>query len=69
MLAGRVESERFRAFGAEEILARDKANLDIFWLKDESLGDLEDLSAPDEIARAIKSDLQNAMREFENLEF
>ena len=38
MLAGRVESERFRAFGAEEILARDKANLDIFWLKDESLG-------------------------------
>ena len=69
MLAGRVESERFRAFGAEEILARDKANLDIFWLKDESLGDLEDLSAPDEIARAIKSDLQNAIREFENLEF
>ena len=41
-----------------------------FWQgKDESLGDLEDLSAPDEIARAIKSDLQNAIREFENLEF
>ena len=57
------------AFGAEEILARDKANLDIFWLKDESLGDLEDLSAPDEIAYAIKSDLQNAIKEFENLEF
>lgn len=69
MLAGRVESERFRAFSAEEILARDKANLDIFWLKDESLGDLEDLSAPDEIACAIKSDLQNAIKEFENLEF
>lgn len=69
MLAGRVQSERFRAFGAEEILARDKANLDIFWLKDESLGDLEDLSAPDEIACAIKSDLQNAIKEFENLEF
>ena len=48
---------------------RDKANLDIFWLKDESLGDLEDLSALDEIACATKSDLQNAMREFENLEF
>ncbi|MGX3011023.1 N-6 DNA methylase [Helicobacter sp. 23-1044] len=65
--ANRVESERFRAFSAEEILARDKANLDIFWLKDESLGDLEDLPAPREIANMIKNDLQSAMREFESI--
>ncbi|MGX3097550.1 type I restriction-modification system subunit M [Helicobacter sp. 23-1046] len=63
----RVESERFRAFSAESILARDKANLDIFWLKDESLGDLEDLPAPREIATMIKSDLQSAMREFDSI--
>ena len=67
MLSRRVESERFRAFSTEEILARDKANLDIFWLKDESLGDLEDLPAPREIANAIKGDLKKAMREFEGV--
>ena len=64
---GRVESERFRAFSAESILARDKSNLDIFWLKDESLGDLEVLPAPSEIATMIKSDLQSAMREFDSI--
>src|SRR4051812_25790990 len=33
----REESERFRAFTYEEIAKRDKANLDHFWLRDESL--------------------------------
>lgn len=66
MFARRVESERFRAFSAEEILARDKANLDIFWLKDESLGKVESLPSPREIATAIKEDLQSAIREFES---
>ena len=55
------------AFSTEEILARDKSNLDIFWLKDESLGDLKSLPAPREIANAIKSDLAQAMREFKSL--
>ncbi|MGX2973035.1 HsdM family class I SAM-dependent methyltransferase [Helicobacter sp. T3_23-1059] len=64
---GRVESERFRAFSAESILASEKANLDIFCLKDESLGDLEVLPAPREIATMIKNDLQSAMREFESV--
>lgn len=64
---GRVESERFRAFSAEEILARDKANLDIFWLKDESLGEVESLPTPNEIATQIKEDLQRAIREFESV--
>lgn len=66
MFARRVESERFRAFSVEEILARDKANLDIFWLKDESLGEVESLPTPREIATAIKEDLQSAIREFES---
>ena len=63
----RKESERFRAFSAEEILARDKANLDIFWLKDESLGEVESLPSPREIATQIKEDLQRAIREFESV--
>ena len=62
----RKESVRFRAFSAEEILARDKANLDIFWLKDESLSEVESLPTPREIATAIKEDLQCAIREFES---
>lgn len=66
MFARRVESERFRAFSVEEILARDKANLDIFWLKDESLGEVESLPTPREIATQIKEDLQSAIREFES---
>ena len=67
MFARRVESERFRAFSVEEILARDKANLDIFWLKDESLGEVESLPSPREIATQIKEDLQSAIREFESV--
>ena len=67
ILAKRTESERFRAFSAESILARDKANLDIFWLKDESLGEIESLPNPREIATMIKSDLQSAMREFDSI--
>lgn len=66
MFAKRVESERFRAFSVEEILARDKANLDIFWLKDESLGEVESLPTPRKIATQIKEDLQSAIREFES---
>ena len=35
----RTETERFRAFSYDELVARDKASLDIFWLRDESLED------------------------------
>jgi hypothetical protein len=37
----RTETERFRAFSYDELIARDKASLDIFWLRDESLEDSE----------------------------
>ncbi len=61
----RVESERFRAFGYDELMARDKANLDISWLRDESLEDLDGLPAPEVIAREIVEDLTAALVEFE----
>jgi type I restriction enzyme M protein len=38
-LFDRKESERFKSFTYEELTKRDKVNLDIFWLKDESLED------------------------------
>ena len=61
----RAESERFRSFSYEELVARDKANLDITWLKDASLDDLDDLPAPEVIAREIVDDLTAALAEFE----
>jgi len=61
----RVESERFTSFSYEELSARDKVNLDITWLRDESLEDLDNLPAPEIIAREIVEDLTAALAEFE----
>lgn len=61
----RVESERWKPFTYDEIVARDKANLDITWLKDDSLEDLDNLPSPDVIAREIVEDLTAALAEFE----
>jgi type I restriction enzyme M protein len=61
----RVESERFRPFTYDEIIARDKVNLDITWLRDESVEDLDNLPAPEIIAREIVEDLTAALVEFE----
>ena len=58
-------SERFRSFSHDELVARDKANLDITWLRDASLEDLDDLPAPEVIAREIVEDLTAALAEFE----
>jgi len=63
--AERAESERFHSFGYDELIARDKANLDITWLRDESLEDLDNLPAPEVIAREIVEDLTAALAEFE----
>ncbi|UIJ35130.1 class I SAM-dependent DNA methyltransferase [Allobranchiibius sp. GilTou73] len=61
----RVESERWKSFTYDEIVARDKANLDITWLKDDSLEDLDNLPSPDVIAREIVEDLTASLAEFE----
>jgi len=61
----RVESERFHAFTYDELVARDKANLDITWLRDDSLEDLDNLPSPEVIAREIVEDLTAALVEFE----
>jgi type I restriction enzyme M protein len=61
----RVESERFRALTYDELISRDKANLDITWLRDESLEDIDNLQAPEVIAREIVEDLTAALAEFE----
>ena len=65
----RRESQRWHAFIFEELTARDKANLDITWLKDDSLDDLDNLPAPEVIAREIIDDLTAALAEFEAVAF
>jgi type I restriction enzyme M protein len=61
----RIESERFKSFTYDELVARDKANLDITWLRDESLEDTDNLPAPHLIAREIIEDLTAALVELE----
>jgi len=60
----REESERFKAFSYEELVKRDKASLDIFWLKDESLEDSDNLPAPEVLAAEIVESLETALSEF-----
>jgi type I restriction enzyme M protein len=64
----RVESERFKPFSYEDLLKRDKLNLDIFWLKDESLEDSANLLPPEIIAEEIVEDLQAALEQFSLIE-
>lgn len=61
----RMESECWKPFTFDELIARDKVNLDITWLKDNSLEDLDSLLSPDVIAREIVEDLTAALAEFE----
>lgn len=60
----RTESERFKCFKYEDLIKRDKANLDIFWLKDDSLEDSANLPAPEVLAQEIMEDLQAALEQF-----
>jgi type I restriction enzyme M protein len=55
---------RWRAFTYDELVARDKVNLDIFWLRDESLEDTANLPDPDVLALEIVEDLQAALEQF-----
>jgi type I restriction enzyme M protein len=55
---------RFRKFTYDEIIARDKTSLDITWLKDQSLADLDNLPDPDELALEIVENLEAGLQSF-----
>ena len=59
-----IPEGRWRAFDYEALIKRDKANLDIFWLRDKSLEDSEDLPEPGVLAQEIADDLQTALDQF-----
>jgi type I restriction enzyme M protein len=56
---------RWRRYGHDELISRDKASLDIFWLRDDSLEDGANLPDPDVLAAEIIEDLRAALEEFE----
>lgn len=58
---------RWRKFSYDEIAKRDKQSLDIFWLKDKSLTDLDNLPKPEILASEIIENLQSALDSFEEL--
>jgi type I restriction enzyme M protein len=60
----RKETERFKCFAYDDLVKRDKVNLDIFWLKDESLEDSANLPSPDMIAAEIVEELEAALAQF-----
>ena len=55
---------RWRAYAYADLIGRDKASLDIFWLKDDSLADSDNLPPPDVIAQEIVEDLEAALEQF-----
>ena len=61
----RQESERFHRFSYDDLVKRDKVNLDIFWLRDESTEDTANLPPPDAIADEIIEDLRDALEQLE----
>lgn len=63
----RKETERFRKFEYEELAARDKLNLDLFWLKDDSLEDIDNLPEPDILAAEIVENLEAALDQFRSV--
>ncbi|MEM1971201.1 MAG: class I SAM-dependent DNA methyltransferase [Candidatus Nitrosocaldaceae archaeon] len=63
----RKETDRFRAFTYDELIKRDKVNLDIFWLKDKSLEDAENLPEPEELAEDIVENLESALEQFRDI--
>ncbi|AKB58521.1 class I SAM-dependent DNA methyltransferase [Methanosarcina barkeri] len=58
---------RFRRFSYDDIVARDKTNLDIFWLKDKSLADLDNLPDPEILANEIIENMEASLASFKEI--
>ncbi|MDD5475961.1 MAG: class I SAM-dependent DNA methyltransferase, partial [Syntrophales bacterium] len=58
---------RWRVFSRDEIMARDKTSLDIFWIRDHSLADLDNLPDPDVLAEEIIENLEAGVQSFKQI--
>jgi len=64
----REETDRFKSFPYEDLIKRDKVNLDIFWLKDDSLEDIDNLPSPEVLASDITENLEAAVDLFSQIQ-
>jgi type I restriction enzyme M protein len=62
-----VQSERFRRFAYEKLIGRDKANLDMAWLQDNSLEDPDSLRAPEVLIAEIQEELAAILKQFDEI--
>lgn len=58
---------RWRKFTYDEIIARDKTSLDISWVKDKSLTDLDNLPDPEVLAESIIENLEAGLASFREI--
>tara|TARA_R110002012_G_scaffold279484_1_gene467818 strand:+ start:125 stop:517 length:393 start_codon:yes stop_codon:yes gene_type:complete len=58
---------RWRKYSSKEILAREKVNMDIFWLKDDSLIDMDNLPEPDVLLTEIIDNIESALENFKTI--
>lgn len=63
----RKETERFKYYRYEDLIARDKASLDVFWLKDDSLDNLDELPPPEVLQQEIIDHLEAALSAFRDV--
>ena len=61
------EEGRWRKYSYEDIIARDKTSLDIFWIKDKSLTDLDNLPDPDILANEIIENIESGLNAFKEI--
>jgi type I restriction enzyme M protein len=66
-IGGKPTSGRWRSYGYDELIARDKCSLDLFWLRDDSLEDSANLPEPSVLAREIADDLRAALGQIEDV--
>ena len=58
---------RFRKYTYDEIIARDKTNLDIFWLKDDNFIDLDNLPESEDLINEIIENIESALENFKTI--
>lgn len=63
----REESERFHRYTVEELLTRNKTDLNLLWLKDDSFDDPDLLPPPDEVAAEVVDSLETALERFRSV--
>ncbi len=61
------EEGRWRKYSYDDIIARDKTSLDIFWIKDKSLTDLDNLPDPDILANEIIENIESGLNAFKEI--